>query len=116
MSRTVCTEILRRFGYDKAHAVDNPMEVYMRLMGDNTNNEQPAGTELPYREAIGMLMYLVTSTRPYLAFVVGQISRFVSHPNPNMLAGTLHDGITYTRQHYGMMQDNMMTNIAIEGY
>uniref|UniRef100_M4B9R1 Uncharacterized protein n=1 Tax=Hyaloperonospora arabidopsidis (strain Emoy2) TaxID=559515 RepID=M4B9R1_HYAAE len=37
------TEILRKFGYDKAHAVGNRMEVNMRLMGDNTNNGQPAG-------------------------------------------------------------------------
>ena len=120
------TEILRKFGYDKAHAVGNRMEVNMRLMGDNTNNGQPAGTEFPYCEAIGLLMNPATSTRPYLRFVQGQLSRFVAHPNPKhvktferalrYLVGTLHDGIMYARQHYCMMRDQIMTNTTIGGY
>ena len=31
-------EILQKFGYDKAHAVGNLMEVNMRLVDDDTNN------------------------------------------------------------------------------
>ena len=53
----------------------------MRLSSDDTNNKQRGDTEFPYRAAIGMLMYLTTSTRPDLAFVVGQLSRFVAHPH-----------------------------------
>ena len=37
-------EILRKFGYDKTHAVGNPMEVNMRLAGDDTNNKQTGDT------------------------------------------------------------------------
>ena len=59
---TICQEqyakeILRKFGYDKAHAVGNLMEVNMRLVGDDTNNKQTGDTKSSYREAIGMLMY-----------------------------------------------------------
>ncbi|KAG3035870.1 hypothetical protein PC123_g366 [Phytophthora cactorum] len=65
-------EILSKYGYENAHAVGNPMEVNVRL----TSLEKPetADTGFPYREAIGMLMYLATSTRPDLAFAVGQLS------------------------------------------
>ena len=46
---TICQEqyakeFLRNFGYDKAHAVGNPMEVNMRLAGDDTNNKQTGDT------------------------------------------------------------------------
>ena len=79
----------------------------MRLSSDDTNNKQRGDTEFPYRAAIGMLMYLATSTRPDLAVVVGQLSRFVAHPHTKHIgtlkralqyvAGTLRNGITYAR-------------------
>ncbi|OWY93127.1 Copia type Polyprotein [Phytophthora megakarya] len=55
-----------------------------------------------------MLTYLATSTRPDLAFVLGQLSRFVANPSAKhvgalkrvlrYLAGTLDYSITYTKQ------------------
>ncbi|KAG3188614.1 hypothetical protein PC128_g12117 [Phytophthora cactorum] len=82
------------------------MEVNVRL----TSLEKPetADTSSPYRKAIGMLMYLATSTRPDMAFAVGQLSRFVGNPLMKhvgtlkrvlrYLAGTLDYSITYSRQ------------------
>uniref|UniRef100_H3H946 Reverse transcriptase Ty1/copia-type domain-containing protein n=1 Tax=Phytophthora ramorum TaxID=164328 RepID=H3H946_PHYRM len=94
-------EILEKLGYSEAHAVGNPMEVNTRLVP--TNDEEEVNTEFPYREAIGMLMYLTTSTRPDLAFVLSQLSRFVAHPSAKhvgtvkrvlrYLAGTVDYGI-----------------------
>ena len=120
---TVCQEqyakeILRKFWYGKAHTVGNPMEVDMRLSGDDTNNKQTGDTKFPYSEAFGMLMYLATSTRPDLAFVVVQLSRFVAHPHtkhigtlkrslPNV-AGTSRNNITYARQNHDKMNNNTM--------
>ena len=34
----------------------------------------------PYREAIGSVMYLMTGTRPDLAFAIGQLARNVEQP------------------------------------
>ena len=80
------------------------MEANIRLVGDDTNNKQTGDTEFPYREAIVMLIYMATSTRPDLAFVVGQLSVFVAHPHTThvgtlkialrYVAGTLRDGNT----------------------
>ena len=97
-------DILHIFGYENAHAVSNPMEVNAHLITASTSNDMT--TEIPYREAIRMLMYLVTSARPDLIFALGQLSRFVAHPSSKhigtlkrvlrYLVGTQKYGITYT--------------------
>ncbi|KAE8992723.1 hypothetical protein PF005_g18561 [Phytophthora fragariae] len=99
-------EILQKFGYSKAHAVGNPMEVNVWLAP--LDEDEPTDSSFPYREAIGMLMYLATSTRPDLAFGLGQLRRFVANPSKKhvgtskrvlrYLAGTLEYGISYLRQ------------------
>jgi hypothetical protein len=99
-------EILEKFGYSEAHAVCNPMEVNARLAP--TGKDEEVNSEFPYREAVGMLMHLTTSTRPDLAFALSQLSRFVARPSAKhvgtlkrvlrYLAGTIDYGITYTRQ------------------
>ncbi|KAE8880407.1 hypothetical protein PF003_g35563 [Phytophthora fragariae] len=98
-------EILAKLGYEQAHSVGNPMEVNARLAP--LGSDEDADTSFPYREAVGMLMYLATSTRPDLAFALGQLSRFVAKTSSKhvgtlkrvlrYLAGTLDYGITYKR-------------------
>ena len=61
-----------KFGYENVHAVDNPMEVNMRL-AQRTSNDA-AETCFSYREAIGMLMHLAIGIWPDQAFTVGQSS------------------------------------------
>lgn len=70
--------------------------------------DEQSETSFPYREAISMLMYLATSSRPDLAFRLGQLSRFVANPSAKQvgpvtrvlryLAGTLDYGITYKKK------------------
>lgn len=98
-------DILEALGFEKAHAVGNPMETNMRLVPLEEDGESVIS--FPYRKAVGMLMYLATGTRPDLAFAVGQLSRFVAKPSSKhvgalkrvvrYLAGTMDYGITYTR-------------------
>ncbi|KAE9310895.1 hypothetical protein PR003_g20157 [Phytophthora rubi] len=111
-------EILEKFGYQDAHAVGNPMETNMRLAP--LEKDEKSETSFPYREAIGMLMYLTTSTRPDLAFTLGQLSRFVGKPSAKQvgavkrvlryLAGTLDHGTTYAKK-----QDEV-DEVVLEGY
>ncbi|KAE9138475.1 hypothetical protein PF010_g950 [Phytophthora fragariae] len=111
-------EILTKFGYAEAHSVGNPMEVNALLvpLGDGEESD----TSFPYREAVGMLMYLATSTRPDLAFALSQLSRFVAKPSSKhvgalkrvlrYLAGTVNYGITYDRQ------SGESDTVVLEGY
>jgi len=60
---------------------------------------------IPYREAVGSLMFLAVMTRPDIAFAVGQVSRFLNEPSKShwtavkrimrYLAGTKSYGICY---------------------
>ncbi|KAE9268938.1 hypothetical protein PF001_g29444 [Phytophthora fragariae] len=116
--RKYAHEIVEKFGYGEAHPVGNPMEVNARFepLGENEDSD----TSFPYREAIGMLMYLATSTRPDLAFALSQLCRFVAKPSHKhvgalkrvlrYLAGTENYGITYTRQ------AAELKSVVLEGY
>ena len=62
---------------------------------------------VPYRSAIGSLMYLATCTRPDLAECVSELSKFSQNPGAvhwegvkrvlRYLSGTLGEGLLYKR-------------------
>ncbi|GMF44620.1 unnamed protein product [Phytophthora fragariaefolia] len=75
-------EILAKFGYEDAHAVGNPMEVNSRLAP--IGKDEKMESIFTYREAIGMLMYLPTTTRPDLAFALSHLAVSSQTLLPNM--------------------------------
>nr|GEV83510.1 zinc finger, CCHC-type [Tanacetum cinerariifolium] len=56
------------------HEISTPMDTSEKLM---PNNGQ-AVSQLEYSRVIGCLMYVMTCTRPDIAFVVGKLSRYTS--------------------------------------
>ena len=68
--------VLQRFGMDNCKPVVTPLETHF----DVTETDEPAGDVL-YREVVGNVMYLMTGTRPDLAFAVGKLSQYVSSPH-----------------------------------
>ncbi|GMF29919.1 unnamed protein product [Phytophthora fragariaefolia] len=76
-------EVLERFGFADAVGCRSPMDTTVKL---RVVKEDDKESTLPYREAVGALMYLATGTRPDLAFPVRYPSRFVQHQNLS------HDG------------------------
>ena len=73
---------------------------------DNTNETNaPLQHAVPYREAIGSLMFLATVTRPDLAFAVSVVARSMEQPTENAwrkvkrifryIKGTISLGIKY---------------------
>lgn len=72
----------------------------------NDKEKEPM-QHIPYQQAIGSLMWAMVYTRPDLAYVVGQVAKFMSNPSPThwtivqqifkYLKGTLSKEITYKK-------------------
>lgn len=106
------------------------METNIRLTVTDTEmdkRKQPPlnGKAYPYRELVGSLMYLATSTSPDLSFFVGQLSRYVQRPMQQhidaakrvvrYLIGTKTKGIVYT-QPPQVSTKAVMSTLVVEGY
>lgn len=71
-------EILRRFRMEECRTVSTPMDK-STLMELDTDGA-PVPGNVPYRQAIGSLIYLVSCTRPDLAFTVRRLSQYLESP------------------------------------
>ncbi|CAI5458135.1 unnamed protein product [Closterium sp. Yama58-4] len=69
-------QVLQRFGLQDSSPAPTPLAVDHRLTGPFPDEPfEPSG---PYAELVGCLMYLMTCTRPDLAFPLSILSRFVA--------------------------------------
>ncbi|GJS59835.1 zinc finger, CCHC-type containing protein [Tanacetum coccineum] len=68
-------KVLKKFNYFDCTPVSTPMDTSEKLM---PNNGQ-AVSQLEYSRVIGCLMYVMTCTRPNIAFAVGKLSRYTSN-------------------------------------
>ncbi|POM75488.1 mitochondrial protein [Phytophthora palmivora] len=120
-----CEEVIERFNFTDAHPSRIPMETNMRLTVKDTDTDQRKqvaanGKTFPYRELVGSLMYLTTCTRPDIAFVVGQLSRYVQNPTQQhigaakrvlwYLIGTKTLGIVYSKEKTGKQKPELIVN------
>ncbi|GJY92260.1 zinc finger, CCHC-type containing protein [Tanacetum coccineum] len=69
-------KVLKKFNYFDCIIVSTPMDTSEKLM---PNNGQ-AVSQFEYSRVIGCLMYVMTCTRPNIAFIVGKLSRYTSNP------------------------------------
>ena len=104
-------EVLKRFGMENCKSVSTPMEVGLKLtkeMEPKTKEEMDKMDKVPYRAAVGSLMYLMVATRPDLAAAVGCVSQFMQNPGRvhweavkrimRYVKGTLNFGLRYKRE------------------
>jgi hypothetical protein len=73
-------EIVRKFGMENATGVVTPLPTGQKLttrMCPQNDKERAEMNRVPYRSAVGSVMYLMTCTRPDLATAVGIVSRFL---------------------------------------
>jgi len=66
-------QVLETFGMAECNPIGTPLDVGLQLVKANESDDA-----LPYREAVGSLMYLMIGTRPDRAFAIGKLSRFVT--------------------------------------
>ena len=88
---------------NESRTVSTPMEKSSLSELDTTDEKAPENT--PYWQAIGSLIYLVSGTRPDLAFCVRKLSQYLENPQKNhwtavkrvlrYLQGTSTHGILY---------------------
>ena len=74
---------------------------------DDDENSPTLDGDVPYRQAVGCLMYLMTCTRPDIACAVSMVSKYLSHPRRShwtavkhilsYVAGTRNQCIEYRR-------------------
>ncbi|UYV68375.1 hypothetical protein LAZ67_5004134 [Cordylochernes scorpioides] len=63
-----------------------PSDPYSKLtkeMWPKDNQEIEEISKIPYRQTIGSLMYLMTGTRPDIAYAVSRVSQFMNNPGPS---------------------------------
>lgn len=75
--------ILKRFNMQNCNAVSSPLEAGQRIskeMCANNDDEKQKMVDIPYRQAIGSLMFLAQITRPDISFPVNLMSRYCESP------------------------------------
>ena len=95
--------ILRDYDMDQAVPVSTPIDGYTSLAPSQP--EETRACQQDYQKRIGSLMYLMTCTRPDLAFAVSKLSQFCTDPTVRhmnalnrvlrYLRGTTHYGLRY---------------------
>lgn len=111
-------KILERFNMKMWKLTVTPMESKrnrrdgIRSEEENQNQKKPESRNVPYREAIGSLLYLAGGTRPDISYTVNVLSRRQTNPNTDdwedvmhllrYIRGTTKLGLRYTAKSEGM--------------
>uniref|UniRef100_A0AAV1U9F8 CCHC-type domain-containing protein n=1 Tax=Peronospora matthiolae TaxID=2874970 RepID=A0AAV1U9F8_9STRA len=78
-------DILEKFGMENSKPVKTPQDPGLKLTrsmcADGCKHAETMAN-VPYRNAIGCLMYLMVGTRPDIAVAVGVLSQFAAEPCP----------------------------------
>ena len=106
---TYIKQLLDKFDMTKCHAARTPMDSRSQLsktMCSTTEGEKLYMASIPYREAVGSLLWLANGTRPDIAFAVNQVARYMDNPGPQhweaivriiqYLKGSIDKGIVFT--------------------
>nr|GFA71150.1 hypothetical protein [Tanacetum cinerariifolium] len=70
-------KILKKFNRKDCSSISTPMDLVEKLKPNTCKHVD----QLEYSRVIGCLMYDMTSTRPYIAYIVGRLSKFTSNPS-----------------------------------
>ena len=82
--RSYIEEMLKQFGMEDCKPVSTPLDVKAQLvkLTDEEHEEHMQEMQgVPYKEAMGSLMYAMVPTRADIAFAVSVVSQFMSKPS-----------------------------------
>ena len=132
-------DILSKFGMTGANPVTTPMQASIQLVPHDPASTEPGNSLSPsptsYRELVGGLMYLATTSRPDIAYATSALARFMASPTEahqdaakrvlRYLVGTPDLGLHYsasapTSELYGHVDaswaDDSTTRRSTSGY
>lgn len=75
--------LLEKYGMEACKPTQTPMVTGVKLskqIEPKTKEEEKDMERIPYRSAVGSLMYLMVCTRPDIASAIGLVSRFLQNP------------------------------------
>ena len=103
------TKLLEKFNMVQCHPKSVPADPNSRLetFAVPKNEEESTVMEaIPYREAVGGLLYVMVMSRPDIAYAVSQVAKFSQNPGPahwkavkrilSYLAGTANYGLSFS--------------------
>ena len=118
------TKVCDRFSNLIAYPIATPCDKSVKLsasMQPSTEEEKQAMQAIPYREAVGSVMYLMVGTRPDLAFFLREVSQFLANPGMEHWKAVIR-GLKYlfgTRDYgivlggtQGVQQNNLADHLA----
>uniref|UniRef100_H3H572 Polyprotein n=2 Tax=Phytophthora ramorum TaxID=164328 RepID=H3H572_PHYRM len=113
-------DVTSRFNQQDAKAVVNPCESGMKLtkmQSPTTNAEREDMRNKPYRSLIGCLLYITTCTRPDVAYIVTQLSRFLENPGQQHWKAAIRV-LRYlkTTKEFGIVYNGNNGKVAMEAY
>ena len=103
------TQMLEKFRMEDSKPVATPQDCSQQLTKSEPMDaaEQKDMENIPYRNAVGAMIYAATATRPDIANAVGNVSKFMENPNRThwnavkrifrYLNGTKDYGLHYTK-------------------
>lgn len=104
-------DVLKRFNMDECKSASAPMDPNQKIAPKQiptTEEEKVEMKRIPYRQAVGALLFCSQITRPDINFVVNMLSRYNENPEGahwtvvkrvfRYLKGTIDRKITYTKE------------------
>jgi hypothetical protein len=76
-------DVLKRFGMEDCKAVGTPLDVnskLVKLTDEEYALEAQSMVDVPYKQAVGSLMYAMIATRPDLAYPISVVSQHMARP------------------------------------
>lgn len=105
-------KVVEQFGMDESKHVPIPLAPHFCLSFElcpKTQDEKDFMNNVPYKSAVGSLMYAMVSTRPDIAHTMGVFSRYMSNPRKphwevvkwilQYLKGTSNYALCFGRNH-----------------
>ena len=107
--------VLSRFSLSNAKPLASPISPGVTLSKKDSPtdaNEMAQMKKVPYREAVGSLMYAAVATRPDITFAISTLSQFLENPGLlhweavkrvlRYLSGTKTHALTYGNEHHDL--------------